>query len=228
MRRLTCMGVLGFVLASSIAGTAAAADRMNDGGRFVVSGERLFGVAWVKETTSVGGMDQSESITSISLLTKQAEPNPFAAPRIAFDGFVVDGLSLGGSVGYSNFSISESGITSGDGPSYHAWLISPRIGYAYMFNDTVGLWPRLGITYVNQTVSASATVAGTNVSADSSSHFVALSAEVPLAFTPVPHTLITIAPTLDWGFSGSTGAGNGSADVTAIGLGLHAGLGIWF
>lgn len=228
MRRLACMGVLGFLFVSTLQGAAGAAERISDAGRFVVSGERLFGVAWVKETTSGGGRDQSESVTSISLLTKQTEANPFAAPRIAFDGFVVDGLSLGGSVGYSNFSISESGVISGDGPSYHAWLVSPRIGYAYMFNDNVGLWPRLGVTYVNQTVSASAAVAGANVSADSNSHFVALSAEVPLAFTPVPHALITIAPTLDWGFSGSTGAGNASADVTAIGLGLHAGLGIWF
>jgi hypothetical protein len=93
-----------------------------------------------------------------------------------------------------------------------------------MFNDTVGIWPRLGITYVNQSLSASASVGGTTVGADTSNHFVALSAEVPFTITPVPHALITIAPTLDWGFSGATG----NADVTAISLGLHAGLGIWF
>jgi hypothetical protein len=219
------MGMLGFMLAATFQGTAGAAEKINDGGRFVVSAERLFGVAWVKETASVGGMDQSDSITSISLLTKQSEPNPFASPRIAFDYFVVDGLSLGGSVGYSSVSVSGNDAAAGTG-GYHTWSLSPRIGYAYMFNDVVGLWPRLGITYVNQTVNVSATAGATTTSADVGSHFVALSAEVPLAITPVPHALITIAPTLDWGFSGS--AGNGNADVTAIGLGLHAGLGLWF
>jgi hypothetical protein len=226
MRRLAWIGALGFGLVSSLAGTAAAADRLNDGGRFVVSGERLFGVGWVKETASSMGVDQSQSITSISFLMKATDVNPFAASRMAFDGFVVDGLSLGGSVGYSGFSTSTSGVanTSG-GPSIHSWSISPRIGYAYMFNDTVGLWPRLGITYVNQSVSTSVTVAGMTVGGDSTNDFIALSAEVPLAITPVPHTLITIAPTLDWAF---TGSGPSNTDLTAIGLGLHAGLGIWF
>lgn len=216
MRRIVWM--LGFTLVCASSGAASAAERINDAGRFVVSGERLFGVAWEKETASVGGMDESESVTGISLLSKQPEPNPFSLPRIAFDYFVANGLSLGGSVGYATLSASISGdmAADSDGPSLHTWLLSPRIGYAYMFNDDVGLWPRLGITYANQSVSGSA---------ESGGHFVALSAEVPLAITPVPHTLITIAPTLDWAFSGSTG---GASDVHAIGLGLHAGLGIWF
>jgi hypothetical protein len=219
------MGMLGFALFSSVTGTAAAADKLNDAGRFVVSGERLFGVSWVKENETTAGMDQSESVTSISLLMKQTDVNPFPAPRIAFDTFVVAGLSLGGSIGYSGFSTSMSGGTSG-GPNIHSWSISPRVGYAYMFNDVVGLWPRLGITYVNESVSESVTVAGMTVGGNSTLDFVALSAEVPLAITPAPHTLITIAPTLDWAFTGSANSGN--TDLSAIGIGLHAGLGLWF
>ncbi len=225
MRSSVWMGTLGLGLVLGTAGTAAAAERINEQGRFAVGAERLFGVAWTKETFKGSGADTSESATSISFLTKQTNATGVTAPRVAFDYFVIDGLSLGAAIGYATISIRQStGSSSMDGPTIGGWLLAPRVGYAYMFNDIVGLWPRAGITYT--TLSADQT----GVSTDS----VALSVEVPLVITPAPHAMILIAPTLDWGFAGSAKVDNattgvsGSVDETQLALGLHAGLGIWF
>jgi len=228
MRPCAVLGMLGFGIIAGSAATAAAAERLNEAGRFAVGAERLFGVAWSKESATVGGMDVSESDTSFSLFTKQVSASGLEAPRLAFDYFVIDGLSVGGAVGYASVATNtSSGSSNTDGPTVHGWLLTPRVGYAYMFNDTIGLWPRAGITYT--TLSLDESAANTSVS----SHFVALSVEAPLVITPAPHAAILIAPTLDWGFTGSENAtvmaaGSGSIDETALSLGLHAGLAIWF
>ena len=114
---------------------------------------------------------------------------------------------------------------SGSDTTLRGWIVSPRVGYGYAFNDAVGLWPRLGFTYVGLSGSFP-------MNEDVKQHYFALSAEVPVVITPAPHTMLTIAPTVDWGFSGSAStnfAGNTtSVDTKAIALGLHAGLGLWF
>ena len=225
MRPFTWTKVAGVLAILGFAGTAGAAERFNQSGSFALGAERLFGVSWDKQSFSNGGTSVSESDTSVSVLGKQLSIDPFAGPRVAFDYFVTDAISLGGSVGYSSISMSRdlnsstAGLTvTGADTTVHGWIVSPRVGYGYAFNDNVGLWPRLGFTYVGQSTS----------SPDTKGHYFALSAEVPLVITPVPHAMLTIAPTVDWGFAGSQGSGSNSIDSTAIALGLHAGLGVWF
>lgn len=227
MRPFTWTKVAGVLAVLGFAGTAGAAERFNESGSFALGAERLFGVSWDKQSADRNGVSASVSVTSVSVLGKQLSSDPFAGPRIAFDYFVTDGISLGGSVGYSSISTSNDVSSSTAGVSLsgldntlRGWIVSPRVGYGYAFNDNVGIWPRLGFTYVG--------LSGSSGSTDLKQHFFALSAEVPLVFTPAPHTMLTIAPTVDWGFSGSTGTSGNSVDMTAIALGLHAGLGVWF
>jgi hypothetical protein len=76
---------------------------------------------------------------------------PFDVPRFAFDIFVIDSLSVGGSVGYASYSTDRDPgpAIAGDGGDVDRteWLFSPRVGYVIMFTDNFGFWPRGGITY---------------------------------------------------------------------------------
>ena len=115
MRPIVWTKVAGGLAVLGLSGTAGAAERFNQAGSFTVGAERLFGISWDKESTdNNNGGSASVSATSVSVLGKQLSSDPFASPRIAFDYFVTDGISLGGSVGYS--SISSSGDVSSSAP----------------------------------------------------------------------------------------------------------------
>lgn len=63
---------------------------------------------------------------------------PFDTPRVGFDYFVLDGLSIGGHLGLGFYVPSR-----GDSAAWVALL--PRIGYAFSLSDRVDFWPRLGL-----------------------------------------------------------------------------------
>ena len=63
-----------------------------------------------------------------------------ALPRFSVDGFVTDGLSLGGSLAIWSTEWN-AGWARGSSDSV---MIAPRVGYAIDFNDTFGFWPRGG------------------------------------------------------------------------------------
>jgi hypothetical protein len=60
---------------------------------------------------------------------------PLQDPRIGFDYFVIDGLSIGGNAGFGY---------NGGNDQIH-WLIEPRVGYRFGLSETWDLWPRLGV-----------------------------------------------------------------------------------
>lgn len=62
---------------------------------------------------------------------------PFDTPRVGFDYFVIDGLSVGGHLGLG-FYIPSDGDSA-------AWVaLMPRVGYALSLTDKLDVWPRLG------------------------------------------------------------------------------------
>ncbi len=74
----------------------------------------------------------------------------------------------------------------------HAFIFAPRVGYAFMFSDVVGLWPRGGFSYVN----------GKDQVGDNEDSFnmFALSLEAMLVITPVEHAGFLVGPTFDFPF----------------------------
>lgn len=60
---------------------------------------------------------------------------PLQNPRIGFDYFIIDGLSLGGS----------GGLGYNGGNDVVEWSILPRVGYRFGLAANWDLWPRLGI-----------------------------------------------------------------------------------
>lgn len=110
-----------------VSGTAGAAPEPK--GTFVVSAERLVasnlhiagGVSWIHQVAGAPGAT-----------------TPFDSPRLAFDYFIIDGLSLGGHVGFGFYAI--------DGADSAAWIaLLPRVGYAFSLSNTFDFWPRAGV-----------------------------------------------------------------------------------
>lgn len=63
----------------------------------------------------------------------------YQMPRLGIDGFVIDHLSLGGSV-----TIGHDGNSDNTG-----FMLEPRVGYAIPIGGHFGFWPRGGITVWN-------------------------------------------------------------------------------
>jgi hypothetical protein len=179
--------------------------------------------------------------TSVSFLSSPVNGvfSNYSFARVGVDFFPIDGLSVGAAVGV--FSVSTSSKVEGggmtqeqDGPTLSGFVLAPRVGYGYMFIDMVGIWPRLGITYVKAGSSFESPV--TNARGESSSNRLALSLDVPLVIVPATHAVITIAPTLDLGLSGGNKSSQTVGGVTmeqeedakATDIGLQAGLAIAF
>src|SRR4051812_16058856 len=169
-----------------------------DKGTFALGAERLTGMFHTDEKIGNG---VSQGTTSIALLGNTASGTVAEAwqfPRVGLDGFIIDGLSLGGS-----FVVIHRALEAGSATDL---LIAPRIGFAYMFSRVVGIWPRFSIGYWNQWRNS-------DQGGDLNSHTFAFGIDVPLLIAPVKNFASTIGPLVDFSFGGKQTA-SGIMDVT--------------
>lgn len=237
----------GLALAATLAPPAAMAEPFGQKGQFAISGDRIFGIHYTHESlpNNAAGQEQSISSTQFSLLGQIPSlplanvgglgvvgaigVNPYSVPRISFDYLVIDGLTIGGSLIYAHTSNSfKSGNVSTD-YSGNMFGISPRVGYAYMFSEAVGIWPRGGFTYYYQ----NADLGGGDK--DSMDGF-ALNLDAPFIISPIDQFAFLVGPALDIGLAGSSkvtrnvgplGTQTVESDLTLLGFGLYAGLMGW-
>lgn len=222
---------------------AFAQDGFATAGRFAIGAERVFGYA--STTTKVETDLQPGNVKFKSEQTKNQfdflargdVDNPFVAPRIGFDYFVIDGLSVGGAFAYVSENEEEEETTGNNTTNLpdrkgSSFVIAPRAGYCFMFNDMIGIWPRGGFTYASG--SEEVDPAGPN-QADTKTDFTILdlTLEGMLVITPVPHAGFMVGPTLDLALSGSgeIDQGNNSQDIDEIRvttIALQAGVFAWF
>jgi hypothetical protein len=148
---------------------------------------------------------------------------------------VIDGLSVGGFIGYvSNDTESTTTIGNNDTDEEEkssAFALGPRIGYAYMFSDAFGIWPRGGITYVSAETEDENDI-------EIKSSIVAFSAEAMFVAAPVEHAAFIFGPTFDYTISGSgeyndpnippNGFEADIDDLKINSFGIHAGIVAWF
>lgn len=169
---------------------SAAAQQFTDRGTMAFSAERLMGIQYSHRSEQVGPIEyDTQGATTVSFAWKgQANYSPFDAPRFAFDYFVIDRLSVGGSIGVSNISLSPGG-------SGTEFEFAPRVGYGVMFGSVVGIWPRGGFTYH----SASARVGGFGAGENG----FALTLECPFPIIPFQHFAFEVGPTFDIDLFGS-------------------------
>src|SRR5262249_24873431 len=129
----------------------------------------------------------SNGNTTLALLGNDGDisdaASAFTLPRVGLDGFITDGLSLGGT-----FIVIHN--TPPSGPQT-AFVLQPRVGFGFMFSRVVGIWPRGGVGYWNYSGPA-----------EDAGHWFAFNLDVPLIIRPVRHFAITVGPVLDVGFAG--------------------------
>lgn len=182
-------------------------------GKFVLSAERLFGFARTSNVIEVeNAPDDKNSFSRLNLLVNgNGSLVGYSAPRVAFDVFAIDGLSIGAAVGYAS--------TSGSAGN-HLVLAHLRVGYAYMFTRAIGVWPRAGATFESIELKRPAV----DIVA------FALGGELPLVIVPTASTYISVGPTLDAGLLGKfdpDGPGN-KTDLVLDEIGLWVNFGLSF
>lgn len=195
-------------------------DNIGNAGQFTIAAERITGLFFDRE--SVPG--STLKTTHLVLLGNDSGQSVSATPRAAFDYFVIDGLSVGGSIAY--MSHAPSG-----GPSLKTFLFSPRVGYAYAFDDTFSIWPRVAFIYSHQSFSLQQpTATGGTTSTSASSHFTQLSLEAMFGISPMKHVVFLAGPLVDIGLGGSQSATDPITNTEAssshklTSFGLSAGL----
>jgi hypothetical protein len=122
--------------------------------------------------------------------------------RLSIHYFILQSLSLGGTLGFESGSGSNTyqdnpGTWTADVPTESRLVIAPRVGYALMFTDKVGIWFRGGIGY--ERMKRRLGEAGENYARDS---LAVASADVFFIWSPVSHLGFLIGPTGDLSFVG--------------------------
>jgi hypothetical protein len=252
IRRISSVAAAAVVtLTAAGAWAQAAPGGFGTQGQLVIGAERLFGFVSTTETTELEQPDGTEKVTlSVSRFSLLGLNGPnigaqyvgssvasvFSSPRVGIDYFVIDKLSVGGSLVFITESSEEETEDPGDptvtidGPSTTAFVFAPRAGYALMFNDNIGFWPRAGFTYYS--VSSEIDTGGGTI--EGSENGLALTLEALFMIAPVDHFGFTVGPTLDFGLTGSREienpppGGTVEYDRQITALGIQAGLAVWF
>ena len=242
IRRISSVAVaLAVSFSAAAAGAQNAPGTFGASGQFVIGAERMFGFVSSSQKTEIeaAGATQETTVSRspFALLGLNGNPeiSPYGHPRIGLDYFVIDRLSVGGSLIFrtsSGETEQEGPVTgSSDDESTTIFVFAPRAGYALMFNDVVGIWPRAGFSYYNRSTDEEEQV-GTR---EESENGLALTLEGMFVISPMNHVGFTVGPTFDIGLTGGLtqkDAAPGSAEVksdrTLTDLAVHAGLMVWF
>lgn len=205
-------------------------------GQLAVGAERMMGYSRSSQSSEDDSGESTRTYSNFSFLGRPFAGlgTPYGTPRIGVDYFPIDGLSVGGSLVYMRLGSSyeqepSMGPSTESSSSTNIWLFAPRVGYALMFNDSVGIWPRGGVTYLNMSSHDD------DDDSESSGSMLALSVEAPFLFAPRDNIAITAGPTIDYGLSTSSeytdSEGNTTEDDTenpAHEFGIQAGLTVFF
>jgi hypothetical protein len=204
--------------------TPAHAEDFAHQGQLAISADRLFGYAQTETTLEADDSDVEATTkeSGFNLLVNGGE-SLFSTARVGFDYFIVDNVSIGGALGYANVSNEveiDAGQFSTDGEAESSgFVLAPRVGYAAMFTDRVGLWPRGGITYVH-------IVNENDANEEATTNITAFTVEVPVVLLPAPGFAFTVGPTLDIGLAGGfdNEATDAEGDVSVTAFGVQAGI----
>ena len=225
-------------LSVAFATTSAFSQEFGKSGDFSIAVERVFAIHKSKvyeENWVAGEPDWEDSYTGISFGWRgpsaisragrpQASSNPLDVPRFSFDYFILEHLSLGGSLGYSSISDADDSQEGFSEDSTSSFLFNPRVGYALMFSSAVGFWPQGGLSYYSITHDETHSESG-----------LTLTINLPFVLSPATHLAFMAGPYLDLGMLGTIDYDGGFGgdppppdhDRTYRSIGLQFGLMGW-
>lgn len=213
-RHLLAAAALGAALFSfqtraSAQDDVASPDRFGSKGQFAITAEDLTGVYSDHiGYTDQNGNDNSLTTTRFSLLfsTHGGGNNIVTSPAstLGLHYFVIDGLSVGGNIGYESRSGSVQSVQGGrtfsqDLGSGSTFIFEPKVGYALMLNDLLGFWFRGGLSVAVDSEHPDA--ADTPIE-DKFTYWL-FSADVLFCIMPVDHFGFYVGPGIDISFTGS-------------------------
>jgi len=162
------MAAAGF-MGVSLGFTQHAAAEPVQQGTMILAAERMAGFALYLGNGNAEG--------SVTLFNPLFSPFAYQFPRVGFDYFVIDGLSIGGHAGVSHF--------------YNTTVLTflPRVGYAFSLSDTIDFWPRGGVGYLGLDGGGGMT------------HVAFLNFEGMFLWNFIEHAGLEFGPTLDVGLT---------------------------
>jgi hypothetical protein len=219
------IGIVG-VLVLAAPEARAEVDNIGNAGQIVIGAERLAGVFVDKPETEVSqtqaGVTRTErqeiSLTTVSVFGNEPS-GPSAIPRLALDVLPIQGLSLGGSLMYvtrsgdSKLTLTSNNAALGttqesDLGTDTVFVIAPRVGYAYAFDETFAIWPRVGFSYaslVNESKNDTTDANGNTITITRTTTLkqTNLTLEALLVVSPFSHFAFAGGPFYDVGLGGS-------------------------
>jgi hypothetical protein len=217
---------------ASAAGASAEMNGMADKGHFFVSADRVFGITWTQLSSEVTRNNTTEtdkaSATTVGLLWNSGTGSgkvavAYLIPRVGIDFTVIDGLTVGGNIGYTHSSGSYESTTkngsvsttvSGDTGTSSGFLFAPRVGYILPLGAPIGLWLRGGLTYYNHT---NEDAPDNNGNKDSNTWSgLGLNLDPQFVVTPVEHLFFTAGLAVDIPLTGSYETKNYNGAGTAV------------
>jgi hypothetical protein len=199
------------------AGPALAQQTFGPQGTAAFSGDRLFGMYWGSVELETGAGDAETDYSSFGFAWQgPAHVGPYTVPRLAFDYFVIDSLSIGGSIAYATYEIDPPGPGEGEGS---AFIFAPRVGYVWMFSDVIGFWLRGGFTYHS--------FDDEGIFPSDENGF-AFTADPMFVITPTDHFGFVLGPVIDFTISGERETPAGDIDVNYANFGIAMGPMGWF
>jgi hypothetical protein len=132
---------------------------------------------------------------------------PFAhlLPRFGFDIFVIEDLSVGGSLGFVTQD-EDNDADENDNDGRGGFIFAPRVGYFIDFSDMFGFWPRGGFTLYDLD--------------DPDQSQTMLTLEANFTFAPREGFGFLFGPVIDLGFTGEEGDADRSDKSFGIMIGL--------
>lgn len=196
-------------------------DNIGRRGMFVFGMERVTGLFFDRQrldyTDFATGLKHEDTykVTSFGLLGVDGA-SPAAMPRFALDYTIIQGLTAGATAMLSTRGVSLSHdardpevqpptsappTTPVDGLTLFGGV---RAGYAYAFDRTFAVWPRIGLSYAASSASAELRDAFGDVVGDfeTKAHFFNANIELLGAVSPVEHIVLLGGPYLDLGLGG--------------------------
>jgi hypothetical protein len=204
-------------------------------GTMLLSAERLFGLSNSHTTLGSGGgeVDRDQTHFGLALAPLSPAPHVYLLPRLAFDVALIDGLTVGGSLG---FGVGEATAGNGSKPSFTTFLLAPRVGYVLGLTRPLSLWLRGGFTYFNVTSHADPSTLPANRQSSLTTWGISLNLEPTLMISPFDHVAFTAGVLVDVPLAGKQSAEltvgsvttTTSTDYTIRNLGLVAGMVVMF
>jgi hypothetical protein len=255
--RSSVAGLFGLSLLA-MTSQAEAQSSFTRAGSIVVSAERLTGVYYNDIETEGDGFEDGDPITTnteaggttVAFLGSGLDAAPSGVPRVGFDYFFMDSMSLGLSLTYGSRSNTDeiSGTrTMGNTivsfsqeveTTNTLFSIAPRFGYGLRFTPLLGLWVRGALAYTRfsterqvRNITPNAGLAGDS---ETRVGVFGLAADAALMITPVDHVafgvgpLFELSPFGDFDYEERTDDGSLEGDANVLSIGLSAGLSVWF